>query len=81
MGESRCECCDILVQFCTKKKQDAARLAEIHRRQKLLTIIGGWFEAQYPGICCSCGEEFEPGTAIRSQNGSWLAECCSVEVL
>jgi hypothetical protein len=79
---ARCDLTDLLAASCAhcRNLPDLGDEAQADRAR--LLALPGWFAAEYPGYCSSCGERFEAGTAIRSVNGvaglgGWRAECCA----
>lgn len=76
MTGGRCQCCDILVEFCTRTEQDAVA----KREKKIMEALEelGFIPSQYPGVCRVCGNYYDPGEMIKGGHGPsrWRSTCC-----
>jgi len=77
MSADRCDCCDLLVEFCGKAAAQKQRATELAQLEELLQRPG-WFPAEWRVMCSVCREWSPPGTPItRHGEFGWRAECCS----
>lgn len=77
-AEPRCECCDLFISACGKRKQ-AQQAAELREFRSRLRQVG-WFVAKWPGRCVQCGNEFDAGDMIKTERygqSRYISECCA----
>lgn len=75
--EPYCNCCDLRISSCGKRKAEQQRKEIVAFRTKLASR--GWFRAKFPGQCARCGEWFDAGTMIKSEQYGhcrYIGECC-----
>lgn len=72
----RCELTELDKASCAHCRGLIAPEDEVAALRSRLLARGGWYLAQYPGHCASCGEWFNIGAAIHASAG-WIAECCA----
>lgn len=75
MSVVRCACCDLPTYSCGKNAETRQRQHQQAGRTTL--FAAGWIPAQYPGVCCRCGDVIEVDSLIRRDGDGWLGECCA----